>query len=111
MEACRPLCPPPPLKQTTITTTNNNNNSGAEIKLDQLIQVQHEILQKRRQEKKETLEAVKKFKRRRGERPSFLGGGTSAEEEADHFPKISHLPGRVVGGEDQQNLKSQRREW
>ena len=46
-----------------------------------LLQVQQEILQKRREEKKATLQAVKKYssKRGRGERPSFLGLETEGE--------------------------------
>jgi hypothetical protein len=39
-------------------------------------------MQKRRQEKKATLQAVKKFKKGRGDKPSFLGVDT----EEDHFP-------------------------
>ena len=39
-------------------------------------------MQKRREEKKATLEAVKKFKKGRGEKPSFLDRAT----EKDQFP-------------------------
>ncbi len=46
------------------------------------MQVQHEVLQKRRLEKKTAMEAVKKFKKGKGERPSFLGGAG----EEDSFP-------------------------
>ncbi len=35
------------------------------------MQVQHEVLQKRRLEKKTAMEAVKKFKKGKGELPSF----------------------------------------
>lgn len=55
-----------------------------------LLQVQQEILQKRREEKKATLEAVKKYRGRggRGERPSFLGRGAEEEPVATEGPSV-----------------------
>ena len=45
--------------------------------------VQQEILQKRREEKKVALESVKRFRKGKGERPSFL---SRDEDEDDGFP-------------------------
>lgn len=73
-------------------------------------QVQHEILQKRRQEKKETLEAVKKLKRGRGGRPSFLGRSADTAEEEDHFPVTAEnfTPSGVKGSEKRGQMQPQK---
>jgi hypothetical protein len=48
--------------------------------------VQQEILQKRREEKRAALDAVKKFRKGKGEKPSFLKRGGDEMEEEESFP-------------------------
>ena len=48
--------------------------------------MQQEILQKRREEKRAALDAVKKFRKGKGEKPSFLKRGDDEMEEEEFFP-------------------------
>ena len=52
-------------------------------------QVQQEILQKRKEEKKAAVDAVKKFRKGKGEKPSFLRREDDMEDEA--FPVIAEV--------------------
>lgn len=63
------------------------------------LKVQQEILQKRREEKKATLEAVKKFKRGRGEKPSFLRGAAGEEEGEGESFQVAAESGQSVTGQ------------
>lgn len=49
--------------------------------------VQQNVLERRRQEKRQTLDAVKQFRRDRSKRPDFLGGG-----DDDDFPVTNSGP-------------------
>lgn len=57
-------------------------------------QVQQEILQKRKEEKRAAVDAVKKFRKGKGEKPSFLRRDDDMEDEA--FPVIAEA--EKVGG-------------
>ena len=59
-----------------------------------LCQVQQEILQKRKEEKRAAVDAVKKFRKGKGEKPSFLRRDDDMEDEA--FPVIAET--EKVGG-------------
>lgn len=48
--------------------------------------MQQEILQKRREEKRAALDAVKKFRKGKGEKPLFLKRGDDEMEEEEFFP-------------------------
>lgn len=53
-------------------------------------QVQQEVLQKRKEEKKAAVEAVKKFRKGKGDKPSFLRRGGD-ELDDDSFPVIAEM--------------------
>ena len=50
------------------------------------VQVQQNVLQKRREDKKASLEAIKRFRKGKGEKPSFL----AANNDEDDFPVAAH---------------------
>ncbi len=62
----------------------------ATILILSLLQVQHEVLQKRREEKKASLDSIKRFKKGKGEKPSFLAN----KDDEDDFPVAAHRENR-----------------
>ena len=62
-----------------------------------LLQVQQEILQKRKEEKKAAVEAVKKFRKGKGEKPLFLRRGEDDMDDA--FPVVAESAKEAGGGD------------
>lgn len=65
------------------------------------VQVQQGILQKRREDKKASLDAIKRFRKGKGEKPSFLAG----KNDEDDFPVAAHQEARGKKGEARDKSK------